>query len=71
MPHSTMYSTLDLHPAAPGLIFEVSKNIFSRNALDVAEICSWRLSEQWLENVNQTHLVQARWQQASQFIGSR
>ena len=44
-----------LIPAAPGSILGIPKNF----KLDIAEIYSGHCLEQWLDNVNQTHLVLA------------
>ena len=49
-------------PSAPDLIPSVPKNISDEQIVDVAEInqrLNVRESQQWLENVDQTHLVLA------------
>ena len=54
-------SILASHPAAPGLNPSVPKK-FQRKKIDFAEVNRWRCleeSEQWLENVDPSHLVPA------------
>ena len=50
-------------PAVPGSIPSVPQKISDERIVDVAEVnqqCSLEKSGQWLENVDQTHLVLAR-----------
>ena len=55
--HSAMVSILAYWPSCPGFDSQLSRKI-----VDVAKVNQWRCfeeSDQWLENVDQTHLVLA------------
>ena len=57
-----MVAYLLLDPAVVYLLPSIPKKYSVEDIIDVAEVherCCWVESEQWLENVDQTHLVAA------------
>ena len=59
--HSTIFSIFASGPNCPGFYSQQKKNS-GEKIIDVAEVNQWRWveeSEQWVENVDQTHQVLA------------
>ena len=57
-----------LDPAAQGFIPSVPRKNSEEKIVNVAEVNQWRCLEEsrkWLENVNRTHLVLAKWQSST------